>query len=245
MFSLLRRLRARLAPPAPEPLMYRVHLFGELMQRTAPAAFEGRRILEIGPKDGLDSRRLGSLRPSELVLMDLPEKASDVTRWLSELNGPVRYVEANFNYVSTDELRALGCFDLIWCTGVLYHNAEQLRFLRKLYQRLEPGGHLVLESATLRGRALLRDGPYVEIHYPETYRNTGTITHLPSRGAIKAWLSMVGFRDVVDSSCYRPANRDLETQRYACICRRGSEDEGGRYYAVSGRNPAYRYGDAS
>ena len=66
----------------------------------------------------------------------------------------------------------LGKFRLIWCTGVLYHNAEQLRFLRKLFNLLEDDGYLVLESATLRLSAKLRQGNYVEIFYPQTYRNT-------------------------------------------------------------------------
>ncbi|MBT7665825.1 MAG: hypothetical protein HN608_12970, partial [Rhodospirillaceae bacterium] len=39
-------------------------------------------------------------------------------------------------------------FDLIWCTGVLYHNPEQLRMIARLFDWTAAGGHLVLETAT-------------------------------------------------------------------------------------------------
>ena len=195
---------------APEPLMYRVYLFEELLSLSGGRqSFLEKRILEIGPKDGLDSKRLAALRPQELVMIDLPEKREDVQKWLAEIQCPHKYIEAYLMYIPNEEYLALGKFDLIWCTGVLYHNTEQLRLLRKLYKTLNQGGYLVLESATLRLAKELQDRPYVEIHYPETYRNTGTITHLPSAAAIKAWLKMVGFQHVHDSSCFEKENTEI------------------------------------
>ena len=126
-------------------------------------------------------------------------------------------------YMSAEDYEALGSFRLIWCTGVLYHNAEQLRMLRRLYRLLDVGGYLVLESATLRSAKSLPSGAYVQIHYPETYRETGTVTHLPTAGAIKAWLKMVGFRETHDSDCYKRCNKDLIRYRYACICKKKNE----------------------
>ena len=42
-------------------------------------------------------------------------------------------------------------FDIIWCTGVLYHNPEQLRFYEEAFLNIiKPGGPLVLETATAR-----------------------------------------------------------------------------------------------
>jgi SAM-dependent methyltransferase len=228
-----------------EPLMYRVHLFEEFITRAGRQTFRDRRILEIGPRDGLDSRRLASLLPGELVMVDLPEKRGAVAAWLADIACPHRYIEGNFMYLPPEEYASLGRFDLIWCTGVLYHNAEQLRFLRKLYRSLNAGGYLVLESATLRLAESLRGGCYVEIHFPETYRNTGTITHLPSAPAINAWLSMVGFQEIHPSSCFEVENRDLVGQRYACICRKTSEEAGSTYYWKTGLNPEYRFGDAT
>ncbi len=224
--------------------MYRVHLFEELKTLLSPASLRGTRILEIGPKDGLDSRRLASLQPNELVMIDLPEKRPAVDDWRSQITCPHRHIEQNFMYMPREEYAGLGTFDLIWCTGVLYHNPEQLRFLRKLYKLLNVGGCLVLESATWRGAKGMRDGSYVEIHYPQTYRNTGTITHLPTANAIKAWLSMVGFTRIHDSRCFEDANRDVIGQRYACFAIKTDADDADVYYGTTALNPEYRFGDS-
>jgi len=223
---------------------YRAALFEELCQVAGAERFAGGRILEVGPKDGLDSLRLSRLGPRQLVLLDLPEKRESYERWRTTI-GPSWYVEGNLLYLSHAEFAALGTCDLIWCTGVLYHNAEQLRLLRKLYHLLAVGGYLVLESATARGRRWLRRGCFVEIHYPETYRGVETITHLPSAGAVRAWLMMVGFAEIHDSDCYRRHNADLIGQRAAWICRKGEMDQADAYYVRTGLNPPYRYGDST
>ena len=40
----------------------------------------------------------------------------------------------------------------------------------------------------------------------DTYRNTTTMSHLPSKKAIKSWLQMVGFEKIYDSKCYDKEN---------------------------------------
>lgn len=240
LISKLRRVSA-----LEEPMIYRRALFAEMLLLAGRANFKGQRVLEIGPKDGLDSMRLASLLPSELVLMDLPEKCSIVEGWLDDVQCPHRYIEANIMYISADDFSALGRFQLIWCTGVLYHNAEQLRFLRKMYRLLEPNGFLVLESATLRRPWFLRGGSFVKVYYPHTFKDTGTITHLPTAAAIKGWLKMVGFTEIHDSRCHRSSDWRLLWQRYACVCRRGSDADAGSYYSKSGQNPTYRFGEST
>jgi SAM-dependent methyltransferase len=157
--------------------------------------FRGRRILEIGPKHGEDTRLLATLQPSELVLLDLPEKEDLVGTWIGEIGAPVRRVSGNLLYLPPAELAGLGRFDLVWCLGVLYHNVEQLRLLRKLFLLTETDGVAVVESATTRSRRLAGRN-VVEVHWPERYRGQRTITHLPSRLAIRSWLEMVGYADV-------------------------------------------------
>lgn len=245
--SLIGKLRRRFfpVPPQTEALMYRVELYAELLERAGKDAFRGARILEIGPKDGLDSRRLAALEPSELVLIDLPSKQEKVHGWFDQIACKKNLVLANFLYLTPEEYRALGKFRLIWCTGVLYHNAEQLRFLRKLYTLLEPGGCLVLETATFRGPKSLRTRPYVQVYYPEAYNELGTVTHLPTPAAVDAWLGMAGFAKIHPSGCYRKYNRDLIGLRYACICVRGAEDAGRAYYnTTGGANSKYIFGES-
>lgn len=239
----LRRLYRLFVPTRPEPLMYRVYLFEEMRTLVGPGSLRGKRILEIGPRDGLDSQRLASLEPEELVMIDLPEKRNVTKAWLDSIACPHQYIEANFMYMSDAEIAQLGRFDLIWCTGVLYHNAEQLRFLRKLNRLLNLGGYLVLESSTLRGPKRIREGKYVQIHYPDTFRETGTVTHLPTAATIKCWLNMVGFSEIMDSQCFSVENRNVIGLRMACIAHKAVDDGAGVYYGKSGLNPEYRFGD--
>ena len=186
----------------------------------------GGRILEIGPKHGLDTRLLATLEPRELVTVDLPEKADTIASWLPEV--PVtRHVEANVLQMGERERAELGRFDLVWCLGVLYHNAEQLRLLRRLYELTAENGLLVVESATTRNR-ILAGRNVVELHWPETYRGVPTITHLPTRRAIASWLEMVGFADVRIRDVY---SRSLGWQRAVLTGRR---DPRGSAYAGYG-----------
>jgi SAM-dependent methyltransferase len=173
--------------------------------------FRGKRILEVGPKHGEDSALLATLEPSQLVLVELPEKWELVRTWLPAVQKhcPTTYVESNLLYVSPQDLAALGQFDLVWCLGVVYHNAEQLRLLRRLFNLTVRGGTLVLESSTTRDRRLTELN-IVEIHWPTPYRDTKNITHHPSRRALQSWLEMAGFTDVAIRDIYSP---ELSWQR--------------------------------
>jgi len=211
---------------------YRACLFGEVVD-----ALGGRRvarILEVGPRDGVDSRRLLTLQPDELILVDLPSQEARVRAWLKEIDSNrTKLIIGNLMY--SDEVAALEPFDLIWCTGVLYHNPEQLRMLRHLYDLVRPGGLLVLESATVRRRGL-RNENCVEIwHDVDKLKHVRhhlsvNVTHVPSRRAIASWLEMVGFDVVLVSRCHRQVGRALAEVRAAFIARRSHEGEGDSYY---------------
>ncbi len=47
----LRRLYRGLVAARPEPLMYRIYLFKEVLRLAGPKSLRGKRILEIGPRD--------------------------------------------------------------------------------------------------------------------------------------------------------------------------------------------------
>lgn len=197
--------------------------------------FRGRRILEVGPKHGEDSRLLAMLDPAELVLIDLPEKRAVVETWLPAVQAacPVRYVEANLLYLPADECSDLGRFDLIFCLGVVYHNVEQLRLLRRLFNLCATGGVLVLESSTTRDRRLA-DLNVVEVHWPSPYRETTTITHHPSRRALRSWLEMVGFTEVAIRDVY---SRGLGWQRAVLTATRPADPAPYLSYASEEHRP--------
>jgi SAM-dependent methyltransferase len=232
--SIKKLARSLLGAPAKD---YRGHLFDELVTRLAgkrPA-----RILEIGPKDGLDTARLLTLRPDQLLMIDLADKSVNNDVWYAKLARPgleLRY--GNFMYESwVDDLEP---FDIVWCTGVLYHNPEQLRMVARLFDLTRPDGLLVLESATAR-RRWLADENCIEIWYPppegavkRKYHISSNVTHLPSRKAIESWLAMTGFTDIRASGAHRLQSRALARTRAAFIAERGPTP--GNYYGVGGHD---------
>lgn len=228
----LRGLRSRLVGERGD---YRAYLFQELKQRLQD--HRPRRVLEIGPKDGLDTRRLLGLEPERLTLVDLPRLQAHNAEWLRQLpNDVVEYLSANLMY--SHDVLALLPYDLVWCTGVLYHNPEQLRMIRRLYDLLLPGGLLVIETATVRNERL-KDENVVEILHPPSeelrQRNhlSANVTHLPSARAVRSWLEMVGFRDVAESACHREVSR--ARARVAYIARKPFGPQETTYYSLDGR----------
>ncbi len=225
-------------------LAYRKYLFDELLSNFGKDEFKNKRFLEIGPKEGEDTARLKTLEPKELVMFDLPDKGEENDKWKDSLGDNEKLYIKNFLYLTKNEYDELGKFDLIYFTGVLYHNPEQLRFIKKLYDKLNINGVLVLESATIRSK-ILRKSNVVEVWYPQTYRGTTTITHMPSKEAIKSWLRMAGFSKIIDSSCYIYENYDVKDTRYACFAQRQQEDKEAVYYDKQIENSTYVIGGST
>jgi len=223
---------------------YRKYLFEELISIYGIEFFDNKRFLEIGPKDGEDTSRLRDLNPKEFVMFDLPDKGEFNSQWTDSIKNNEKLIIKNFLYLTKSDYEDLGKFDLIYFTGVLYHNPEQLRFIKKLYDKLNIDGVLVLESATIRKRAL-RNKNVVEVWYPETYRNTTTITHLPSKNAIKSWLRMAGFSKIIDSNCYSFENNNVINTRYACIAQKQDNDKEAVYYDKQIENSEYIIGGST
>ncbi len=223
--------------------------YRELLFQDLRAKLQGKRplrVLEIGPKDGEDTKRLLTLNPESLILVDLPDKEEQVRQWLAKLASPnIELIIANIMY--DEGCAALEPFDVVWCTGVLYHNPEQLRMIRRLFDFTRRGGVLVIESATAR-RPRLRDENCVEIWHGvskathSAHHVSMNVTHLPSRRAIESWLGMVGFEDVRQSNCLHQVLRKLGRDRAAFIARRPEHEVKAAYYAIAGLD--YQIGKA-
>lgn len=225
-----RRLAGRRGPD------YRELLFQDLRERLAGK--RPLRILEIGPRDGEDTKRLLTLNPDVLVLVDLPDKEAKVRHWLAKLDAPnIELIIANIMY--DEKCAKLEPFDVVWCTGVLYHNPEQLRMVKRLFDFTRKDGLLVIESATARRRHL-RDENCVEIWYGvpkathSAHHVSVNVTHLPSKRAILSWLGMVGYEGIQSSDCLHQVLRKLGRDRAAFIARRPEHDVKATYYAIAG-----------
>tara|TARA_Y100000589_G_C27189069_1_gene643943 strand:+ start:1194 stop:1961 length:768 start_codon:yes stop_codon:yes gene_type:complete len=165
-------------------------------------------ILEIGPKDGFDTMQLLKLNPKKLTLIDLPNKKEEINNWIKKIDSSnINIYYENIMY--EDSIIKDSPYDIIWCTGVLYHNPEQLRFLKRLYKVLKPGGLLIIETATSRKIGFKNDIGVVEIwddidnKTKRKYHLSQNISHLPNKVAIKIWLKQVGFNDIKSSECFK------------------------------------------
>ena len=168
----------------------------------------GLNILEIGPKDGIDTKNLLQLKPSKLTLIDLPDKKKEINNWIKKIDSSnVKIYYENIMY--EDSIINESPYDVIWCTGVLYHNPEQLRFLKRLYNVLKPGGTLIIETATSRKIGINNKIGVVEIwdnidkKTKKKYHISQNISHLPNKAAVKTWLKQVGFSEIMVSKCFK------------------------------------------
>lgn len=155
------------------------------------AEFSGKRVLEIGPKFGYHTAWIDrELAPGFLQLLDL---ADDVDHgYVDEIHCPhnIRYE----NILADSTLADSEPFDLIVCTGVLYHNVEPFRLLNKLWTLSRPGALMVLESTiTQLERDLSASDAVMELRWHGTRKGDYL---LPSKSAVIAMLAMTGWNDI-------------------------------------------------
>lgn len=83
-----------------------------------------------------------------------------------------------------------GCFDVIFCMGILYHRSSPIHALQELYTALQPGGILILESQAIPG-----DEP-VALFPAKTYAKVPGTWFVPTAICLQHWLERTGFRDI-------------------------------------------------
>jgi SAM-dependent methyltransferase len=125
----------------------------------------GKRVLDVGCRDGLFAFAAERLGAREVVAID-----NDLSRGAVELLIPFFRSRVRMRELNLLELRpeTFGTFDVVIFPGVLYHLRYPFWALKILRDLLPEGGHLVLETALLiddNRRAVLHcpvgaDSPY-------------------------------------------------------------------------------------
>jgi SAM-dependent methyltransferase len=118
-------------------------------------SFEGKRVLDVGCRDGLFSFYAEKRNAAEVVAIDNSLSSGAVEVLIPYFRSSVRMHEMNLFDLTPDRF---GRFDIINFPGVLYHLRYPFLGLKILRDLLAPNGILVLETAILRiheGTALL------------------------------------------------------------------------------------------
>jgi 2-polyprenyl-3-methyl-5-hydroxy-6-metoxy-1,4-benzoquinol methylase len=113
-----------------------------------PPSLAGKRVLDVGCWSGGDILLLAGLGGSVLALEEHARSAASA-RCLCEVVRCDAVVETASLY---QERRSwAGSFDLIYCSGVLYHVTDPLLLLRICFAYLRPGGLLLVETKAAPG----------------------------------------------------------------------------------------------
>lgn len=156
---------------------------------------KGKRVLEIGPKDGLHSRWIvKNLEPSTFHMIELPMRKGefDPLAGLTASNAQIWYCDI----FHANDLSKLPPFDLIFCIGVLYHTVEQLKLLSYLNRLLAADGTMLFQTTALKV-----PGSFVDLRWQPGRPGNFMI---PTVEAVFRMMAMTGWDDIVWFTQYRP-----------------------------------------
>jgi len=162
------------------------------------ASFSGKKVLEVGPKFGFHSLWIdNNIKPSLLVLSELISKKECIEEWVGQIHCPHEIVYGDM--LVSECLHELGPFDLVFFTGVLYHNVEQLKMLSVLWNLTCEGGTLVMQSSVFDSLE-----PLIKLSWQPEQK--GSYCY-PSPKALLTMLAMTGWNDLTIFPDYRPNSK--------------------------------------
>jgi hypothetical protein len=164
------------------------HEFMRLMFENNNFDVAGKHVLEIGPKHGLHTRFICQKNPASVTCVELECKRTLVNKWSKNLQVEFRF--GDFLNLDFDQK-----YDLILFAGVIYHNIEQIRMLRKLRTLASDNCALIFESSCIRDKKLI-DENVIQIFWPDQFRKTPTVRFMPSKRAAISMLEMAGWKIV-------------------------------------------------
>jgi SAM-dependent methyltransferase len=109
---------------------------------------KGKRVLDVGCRDGLFSFAAESMGAAEVVGIDSDLSKPAMEFLIPFFKSKVRMLQQNLYDLKAQEL---GLFDVILFPGVLYHLRYPFWGLKVLCDMMKPGGELLIETAIWRG----------------------------------------------------------------------------------------------
>lgn len=184
----------------------------------------GKSYFEVGPKHGLHTMLIDLYEPGSITCVEAPNKFRSQQHYARE-NGSwvsrIRTENFDFHYQDFGKFTSIKKYDLLFYSGIIYHNVDQMGQLRKLHEISNDDAFMVFESSTTRNESLI-DLNVVEVHHPpysSLYRNIETCSFHPSKKACKSMLEMSGWEIIDDSDNYKNlSNRE----RIIILCKRST-----------------------
>jgi SAM-dependent methyltransferase len=177
----------------------------------------GKRVLDIGCRDGLFSFKAESMGAEEVIGID-----NDISKPATEFIIPVLNSKVKMHQINLYDIypATFGLFDIVIFAGVLYHLRYPFWGLKKIRDILKIGGTLLIETAIWLGeldKAALfcpagNDGPY--------YPDTTCVTFFNEKGLVDT-MKTFGFETVrieyqtnhtVNRMDAQPFNRRVQQQ---------------------------------
>lgn len=149
-----------------------------------PSDLTGKRVLDIGCWSGGDLLILAGLGAQVEAIEEHPLAAATAQK-LMKLVGCQAPVHSFSAYQDKPEWKQT--FDMVYCSGVIYHVTDPLLLLRICFAYLKPGGRLVIETK-------MQEGPGSSCSYSGVVEK-GWNWYAPTHEAMGRWLVDAGFAD--------------------------------------------------
>lgn len=161
-----------------------------------PSILTGKKVLDIGCWSGGDLLILAGLGGDVTAIEEHPLSGASARRLCELVGCPATVYEMSL-YQEKSEWKQQ--FDIIYCSGVIYHVTDPILFLRICFAYLKVGGQLILETKSY-------DVENSSCSYSGSLEK-GWNWFAPSQEALGRWLVDVGFQ-IEDIMLYqRPIGR--------------------------------------
>jgi len=147
-----------------------------------PSDLQGKEVLDVGCWSGGDLLILAGLGADVMAIEEHPIAAAAATMLCEQLDCNAPIIRDSL-YQDKPEWKQR--FDMVYCSGVIYHVTDPLLLLRICFAYLKPGGRLVLETK-------MQEGEEAVCGYAGTLEK-GWNWYAPTGQSLGRWLVDAGF----------------------------------------------------
>ena len=183
---------------------------------------ESIRYFEVGPKHGLHTLAIDSYQPMSITCVEAPNKIRSNEMFKIQNGSWINLVKTerfDIHYQDFSEYTTENKFDLIFYSGIIYHNTDQIGHLKKLHSIANTGAYLAFESSTSRNE-VIKDLNVIEVHHPPysgLYRGIETCSFHPTKKACKSMLEITGWEIIDDSDNHEEFS---SPERISILCKK-------------------------